>query len=76
MMDVSILDQTQLIEGESSEREFSNTVALAQYLDELGYTRYWLSEHHSTDALAGLPLRYWLHIYLLRRQTFVLVLVG
>ncbi|MDN6414129.1 LLM class flavin-dependent oxidoreductase [Staphylococcus gallinarum] len=52
-MDVSILDQTQLIEGESSEREFSNTVALAQYLDELGYTRYWLSEHHSTDALAG-----------------------
>ncbi|SUM31166.1 Uncharacterised protein [Staphylococcus gallinarum] len=37
MMDVSILDQTQLIEGESSEREFSNTVALAQYLDELGY---------------------------------------
>ena len=50
MMDVSILDQTQLIEGESSEREFSNTVALAQYLDELGYTRYWLSEHHSTPV--------------------------
>ncbi|MCG7337852.1 LLM class flavin-dependent oxidoreductase [Staphylococcus sp. ACRSN] len=52
-MDVSILDQTQLIDGESSETEFNNTVALAQYLDELGYTRYWLSEHHSTDALAG-----------------------
>ncbi|NWK84953.1 LLM class flavin-dependent oxidoreductase [Staphylococcus sp. GSSP0090] len=52
-MKVSILDQTQLIEHENAEAEFNRTVELAQYLDEIGYTRYWLSEHHSTDALAG-----------------------
>lgn len=52
-MKVSILDQTQLLEGVSGEESFAQTVALAQYADELGYTRYWLSEHHSADALAG-----------------------
>jgi luciferase family oxidoreductase group 1 len=52
-MKVSILDQTQLTAKTNAEEEFRNTVELAKYLDELGYTRYWLSEHHSTDALAG-----------------------
>lgn len=52
-MKVSILDQTQLTDKTNAETEFRNTVELAKYLDELGYTRYWLSEHHSTDALAG-----------------------
>ena len=76
MMDASILDQTQLIEGESSEREFSNTVALAQYLDELSYHAIGYPNIIVQMHLRSLPLRYWLHIYLLRRQTFVLVLVG
>jgi len=26
---------------------------LAQLADRLGYTRYWVAEHHSTDGLAG-----------------------
>lgn len=74
-MDVSILDQTQLIEGESSESEFNQTVALAQYLDELGYTRYWLSEHHSTDALAGSAPEV-LASYLLAKTTNIRVGTG
>ena len=29
------------------------TLALARRADELGYTRYWLAEHHATASLAG-----------------------
>ena len=29
------------------------TLELAQRADELGYTRYWLAEHHATASLAG-----------------------
>ena len=52
-MKISILDQTQLLDGISAERGFSQSVELAKYADQLGYHRYWLSEHHSSDALAG-----------------------
>ena len=30
-----------------------HTVALARAADELGYSRYWLAEHHNTGGLAG-----------------------
>ena len=52
-MKISVLDQTQLIEGISAEEGFAQSVELAKYVDKIGYHRYWLSEHHSTDALAG-----------------------
>ncbi|WP_339119787.1 MsnO8 family LLM class oxidoreductase, partial [Priestia megaterium] len=52
-MKVSVLDQTQLLEDLSAEEVFAQSVELAKHVDELGYHRYWLSEHHSTDALAG-----------------------
>jgi len=31
-----------------SAQALRNTVDLAQLTDELGYTRYWLAEHHNT----------------------------
>lgn len=52
-MEVSILDQTYILEGGSAEESFRETVKLAEYLDEIGYHRYWLSEHHSMDPVAG-----------------------
>ncbi|WNS79575.1 LLM class flavin-dependent oxidoreductase [Domibacillus sp. DTU_2020_1001157_1_SI_ALB_TIR_016] len=52
-MKISVLDQTQLLEGISAEEAFAQSVELAKYVDQLGYHRYWLSEHHSSDALAG-----------------------
>ncbi|WP_028390992.1 LLM class flavin-dependent oxidoreductase [Bacillus cihuensis] len=52
-MKISVLDQTQLLEGITAEEGFAHSVELAKYVDKLGYHRYWLSEHHSTDALAG-----------------------
>ena len=31
----------------------NDTLALARYVDGLGYHRYWLAEHHSSGGLAG-----------------------
>lgn len=53
MVKISILDQTYLTEGMSAEEGFLESVKLAEYLDEVGYHRYWLSEHHSMDPVAG-----------------------
>jgi len=52
-MKVSVLDQTHLLQGMSAEEGFAQTVELAQYVEELGYHRFWLTEHHNTDALVG-----------------------
>jgi luciferase family oxidoreductase group 1 len=52
-MKISVLDQTHLVEGMSAEEGFAQTVELAQYVDQLGYHRFWMSEHHNSDALAG-----------------------
>ncbi len=52
-MKISVLDQTHLQKGITVEQGFSQSISLAQYLDELGYERYWLSEHHNSDALSG-----------------------
>lgn len=52
-MKISVLDQTHLLKGMSAEEGFAQTVELAQYVDQLGYHRFWMSEHHSADALAG-----------------------
>ncbi len=51
-MKLSILDQSPVIEGHSAARALEETLALARRADELGYTRYWLAEHHAIAALA------------------------
>ncbi|WP_299775250.1 LLM class flavin-dependent oxidoreductase [uncultured Pseudoteredinibacter sp.] len=52
-MKLSVLDQSPLRKGGSAEQAFSETLRLAKYVEELGYHRFWVSEHHGTDALAG-----------------------
>lgn len=52
-MEVSMLDQTQLAEGQTSKEGFSGTVEAARLADRLGYRRFWVSEHHSSDTIAG-----------------------
>jgi len=51
-MKLSILDQSPVIEGHSAARALEETLALARRADELGFTRYWLAEHHAIGALA------------------------
>ncbi len=52
-MKLSVLDQSPLRKGGSGAEAFCETLALAQYVEALGYERFWVSEHHGTDALAG-----------------------
>jgi luciferase family oxidoreductase group 1 len=42
-----------IVTGRTPAESIRETVALAQLCDELGYHRYWVSEHHNTDSVAG-----------------------
>lgn len=50
---LSVLDQSPVRSGSNPAEALQETVALAQLCDELGYYRYWVAEHHASDALAG-----------------------
>ncbi|HEY0631165.1 MAG TPA: LLM class flavin-dependent oxidoreductase, partial [Thermoleophilaceae bacterium] len=52
-MKLSVLDQSPISEGMSGADALRNTLDLAQLTDELGYTRYWVAEHHGTPMLAS-----------------------
>lgn len=52
-MKLSILDQTPVAEGMSAGEALSNTVKLAQKAETWGYERFWISEHHDSQSLAG-----------------------
>jgi luciferase family oxidoreductase group 1 len=49
---LSVLDQSPVSEGNSPGQALANSIALARRADELGYTRFWMSEHHAMDTLA------------------------
>ncbi|MBT2713604.1 LLM class flavin-dependent oxidoreductase [Pseudomonas sp. ISL-88] len=53
MISLSILDQSPVSEGRSAESALQGTVRLAQAAEELGYKRFWVSEHHFSKRLAG-----------------------
>jgi luciferase family oxidoreductase group 1 len=53
MVALSVLDQSPIGAGRSARDAFAETLELAKLADRLGYTRYWLAEHHNTMALAG-----------------------
>jgi luciferase family oxidoreductase group 1 len=50
---LSVLDQSPISEGSTGADALRNTVDLAQLADRLGYTRYWVAEHHGGPMLAG-----------------------
>lgn len=50
---LSILDQTPILEGETATEAFQHTIELAKKADELGYHRFWVSEHHDLDHVVG-----------------------
>jgi len=53
MIPFSILDFAPVAEGSDATRSFRNTLELAQLGDRLGYTRYWLAEHHNMPGIAS-----------------------
>jgi luciferase family oxidoreductase group 1 len=50
---LSILDQSQVKKGDSPQQAISETIKAAKLADQLGYTRFWVSEHHNSLAFAG-----------------------
>ncbi|MFL5861603.1 MAG: LLM class flavin-dependent oxidoreductase [Solirubrobacteraceae bacterium] len=50
---LSVLDQSPIAEGSTGADALHNTIDLAGLADELGYTRYWVAEHHGGPMLAG-----------------------
>lgn len=53
MVKLSVLDQSPMREGGDARQALEETIALAQATERLGYTRYWLAEHHGTAGFAG-----------------------
>ncbi|MEY9841201.1 LLM class flavin-dependent oxidoreductase [Streptacidiphilus sp. EB103A] len=49
---VSVLDVVPVFEGGTATDALRATVALAPQVEQLGYRRYWVAEHHNTPSLA------------------------
>ncbi len=53
MQAFSLLDLSPIPEGLTAADALKNTVTLAQAAERLGYTRYWLAEHHNMPGIAS-----------------------
>jgi luciferase family oxidoreductase group 1 len=49
---IGVLDQSPVRTGGSAEQAIRETLELARVADRLGFSRYWLAEHHSTNSFA------------------------
>ncbi len=53
MIKLSILDQSPIITRSNAREALKQTIQAAKAADRLGFTRFWVSEHHDTSTLAG-----------------------
>lgn len=53
MISFSVLDLSPIAEGSNAAQSFRNTLDLAQHAESLGFTRYWLAEHHGMPGIAS-----------------------
>ncbi|MGX7106989.1 LLM class flavin-dependent oxidoreductase [Hutsoniella sourekii] len=53
MVKLSILDYAQIDEARTAYEAIQDSVKLAQAADKLGYTRFWVAEHHDVPAFAS-----------------------
>ena len=52
-MKLSVLDQSTSARGKTQDVAIRETLALARHCEQLGYHRYWVSEHHASDSIVG-----------------------
>lgn len=50
---LGIVDQSPVPNGSTAPEAVGETLELARLAERLGYSRYWLAEHHSTNSFAG-----------------------
>ena len=53
MVRLSVLDQSVAIKGRPHGESIRETLAMAELCESLGYHRFWVSEHHSHETIAG-----------------------
>ena len=53
MLPISVLDLSVVTTGTPPSQSLRNSIDLAKHADQLGYTRYWLAEHHSLASVAS-----------------------
>ncbi|MDT3437614.1 LLM class flavin-dependent oxidoreductase [Haloarcula sp. 1CSR25-25] len=53
-MDLSVVDLSPVPDGGTARDAYANTVEAAQQAEQLGYSRFWVAEHHGmADSIAG-----------------------
>jgi luciferase family oxidoreductase group 1 len=50
---ISVLDLAPVVSGSTAAEAFRNMVELARLTERLGYTRFWLAEHHGMPSIAS-----------------------
>lgn len=50
---VSVLDLVAVKEGQTNKEAFEDMVSLAQHVEKIGYSRYWLTEHHNSPNVVS-----------------------
>ena len=53
MLKLSVLDQSTAILGRAQDESIRTTIELAKWCEGLGYSRFWVSEHHNHPAIVG-----------------------
>ena len=53
MFPLSVLDLSPVASGSTAAQALRNTVDLARLADHLGFTRYWIAEHHNMPMIAS-----------------------
>ena len=49
----SVLDLSPIVEGSTAADSLASTLKLAQHAEALGFTRFWLAEHHNMPGIAS-----------------------
>jgi luciferase family oxidoreductase group 1 len=50
---LSVLDLAPIVEGQTPAHALRNSLELARHAESLGYTRYWVAEHHNMRGIAS-----------------------
>ncbi|RNA63334.1 LLM class flavin-dependent oxidoreductase [Chryseobacterium nematophagum] len=51
--EISVLDLAPVKQGKSIHNTFQDSLSLANHVENLGYKRFWLAEHHNMESIAS-----------------------